>query len=136
MVFASLHSPKHYSLFWRDLSETFQTNDKPAHYTHQKVPIYRPTTFGRWYLDDYYVGEYALFDVELDTKGIWLRNDTPGSMKVAERMLIPWTRIGLQEEKKDRTHFWIFASKPVEVAVPVEFGKLLLKAGGKTIGGE
>lgn len=127
IAFAVIHRPRSYSHFWRDISDSFETQQGPPRYTYNNFTIYRPTTFWRWYVDDDFIGEYAEFDMEVGSDGFWLRNETPNSMKVAHQLFIPWTHIALHEQKRDRTHFWIMSASPTEIAVPHDIAEVLLK---------
>lgn len=133
LALAFMFRPKSYTVLWRDLSATFGTDERPAKYSFREIPFYRPTTVTRWFFDNRHIGEYALFDVEIDDEGFWLKNDTPGDAKCAERMFIPWSRISFSKRKGNYCRYSIFASKPVDIVVPIEFAANLEKPTGNDV---
>ena len=124
---AIYYTPKTYAFFWRDISQVFETDRRPPKYTLHNVSFYRPTSFKRWNADRYYVGEFAIFDVEVDAEGIWLRNESPGGRKCAPYMLIPWGRFSFDMQDESHCHFTIFANHAWKVLVPNAAGELLVK---------
>lgn len=67
-------------------------------------------------------GEYALFDVECDGDGLWLRHLGDNPAKCAERMLIPWPYIHLREEYSNQVVLKVATGYFVDIRMPKDLG--------------
>lgn len=124
-VVVVLVSPRGFTGLWARLSETFETGRRAKTYSLLNQSLYVKTHFWRWLFDQYFVGEFAYFDIELDDSGMWLLSRGPEPRKCAESMLIPWNRVGFLKHEGDRSHLRILAGKPVEMTAARQLGELI-----------
>ena len=135
VVFAIMFKPTSHFGHWTQLAQIFETDRKPAKITFPDERLYvgylsEPRFFWfpwqrrDWQMDD---GEYALFDVECDTEGLWLNHKGQNRSKCPDMMLIPWGYIRKRKEYSNQIVLKVATEYFIDIRTPRNLGDVCLR---------
>ncbi|MEM7281376.1 MAG: hypothetical protein AAF438_07090 [Pseudomonadota bacterium] len=111
---------------WARLASHFLTDKSPDRYLYRRQTLFVgpservlwwPLPWGR----EHWVntqGEYAVFDVECDANGLWLRHRGEHRARVADMMLIPWEYVDKGKDLDRFIAFRINTDYHIEIRMP------------------
>ena len=110
---------------YKRLAERYETDRRPGSISFPGTHVMIGRLFGgpRFFADN--VGEFARFDIALDSDGFWLLYDGPMPKKAPDCMLVPWNKIVFKREKRGTYYFDVEASDPVEISVSTKLGSAI-----------
>ena len=119
---------------WARLSSYFSTDKSPSRYVYPRQtlfvgPLERAFFWQLPWSREHWVntqGEYAVFDVECDVDGLWLRHLGEHRARVADMMLIPWEYIDKRRDLGHLITFRISTDYNIEIRLPRRLGETCL----------
>ena len=119
---------------WKQLANAFEIHRHPNRFSFPNQRIYvgylsenrlhwLPWQRRSWQIDD---GEYALFDAECDTEGLWLKHLGDTESKCPEMMLIPWPYIDVRKKYENQIILKVATDYFVDFRMERELGDVCI----------
>ena len=119
--------PRRPDFFLYRLSESFGVDERAPDYPLKNEWFFVRSALERARLDAYFPWQYAHFDVNIDSAGVWMSFAGPDPAKCAPSLLVPWDRIRFVKHWSNHSYFTFLADQPVGITVRKPLGEAIAR---------
>ena len=127
-LIAFLYMPRGATGGWATLSDAFATTERPRVFRHLGQRLFFRRIWPIWWYSGFGGGEWGTFDVELDSRGIWLLSCGPPPKQCPACLLVPWESVVRADRVGARVLLELQTKRRMWVELPPDLARLALQA--------